>query len=78
MVRLVKREYLVDLVEQYYKERECYFCGDSNCNFCKKKQRFLNKNLEKKIILVILMLLFGKYHTTKMTKYSDYFSRTLK
>ena len=48
MVRLVKREYLVDLVEQYYKERECYFCGDSNCNFCKKKTKILEQELRKK------------------------------
>ena len=40
MVRLVNKEYLVDLVEQYYKEqkRNCSFCSDSNCIFCKNSK----------------------------------------
>ena len=50
MVRLVNREYLVDLVEQYYKEQErnCSFCSDSNCIFC-KKSKILEEELRKKI-----------------------------
>ena len=69
MVRLVNREYLVDLVEQYYKEQErnCSFCGNSNCIFC-KTSKILEEELTKKetLIFLILMLLFGKYRTTKM------------
>ena len=50
MVRLVNREYLLDLLEQYYKEQEgnCPFCGDSNCIFC-KKSKILEEELRKKI-----------------------------
>ena len=68
MVGLVNREYLVDLVEQYYKEQErsCSFCGNSKCIFC-KKSKILEEELRKEnSMLLILMLLFGKYRTTKM------------
>ena len=48
MVRLVNRAYLVDLLEQYYKEQErnCSFCGDSNCILC-KKSKILEEKLRK-------------------------------
>ena len=50
MVRLVNREYFLDLLEQYYKEQErnCSFCGNSNCIFC-KKSKILEEELRKKI-----------------------------
>ena len=50
MVRLVNKEYLVDLVEQYYKEqkRNCFFCSDSNCIFC-KNSKILEEELKKTI-----------------------------
>ena len=68
MVRLVNREYLVDLIEQYYKEQErnCSICGDSNCIFCKKSNMLEEEFRKKNLILLILMFLFGKYCTTKM------------
>ena len=68
MVRLVNKEYLVDLVEQYYKEqkRNCSFCSDSNCIFCKNSKILEGELKKKNLILLILMLLFGKFCTTKM------------
>ena len=68
MVRLVNREYLVDLAEQYYKEQErnCSICGDSNCIFCKKSNMLEEEFRKKNLILLIVMFLFGKYCTTKM------------
>ena len=49
MVRIVIREYLVDLVEQNYKDQEkhCVACNNSNCRFCKSK--ILEEELRKKI-----------------------------
>ena len=40
MVRIVNREYLVDLVEQNYKDQEknCSFYNDNICRFCKKSK----------------------------------------
>ena len=51
MVRIVNREYLVDLVEQCYKDQEkncCIFCSVSNFSFC-KKSKILEEKLKKKI-----------------------------
>ena len=66
MVRLVNREYLVDLVEQYYKEQErnCSFSGNSNCIYCKKS--IFEEELRKKNLILLILLLFVKYCTTKM------------
>ena len=49
MVRIVNREYLVDLVEQNYKDQEknCSFCCDSNCRLC-KKSKILEEEPKKK------------------------------
>ena len=78
MVRLVNGEYLVDLVEQYYKEKErnCSFCGDSNCIFC-KKSKILEEELRKKINAFNSDVAVWKISYYK-NDYSDYFSRTLK
>ena len=50
MVRIVKRECLVGLVEQNYKDqgKNCFLCSDSNCSFC-KKSKILAEELRKKI-----------------------------
>ena len=49
MVRIVNREYLVDLLEQNYKDqvKNCSFWRDSNCKFC-KKSKILEEELRKK------------------------------
>ena len=50
MVRTVDRDYLVQLVDQYYNEQEenFLFCDGLNCPFC-KNQCFLRKESGKKI-----------------------------
>ena len=51
MVRIANREYLVDLVEQCYKDQEknccIFFCSGSNFSFC-KKSKILEEELKKK------------------------------
>ena len=49
MVRIVDRDYLLQLVDQYHNEQEenCLFCGSLNCLFCRKSM-FLEEELRKK------------------------------
>ena len=49
MVKIVNREYLVDLVEQCHKDQEknCVFCSDRDFFFC-KKSTILEEELRKK------------------------------
>lgn len=49
MVRTVDRDYLVQLVDQYYNEQEenFLFCDGLNCPFCKKSM-FLKKEVREK------------------------------
>ena len=49
MVRTVDRDYLVQLVDQYYNEQEenFLFCDGLNCLFCKKSM-FLKKGVREK------------------------------
>ena len=47
MVRRVNRQYLIQLVEQYYIDQEkknFFLSGDYNCKFCKE-----SKNVEEKL-----------------------------
>ena len=47
MVRCVNRQYLIQLVEQYYIDQEkkkFFLSGDYNCKFCKE-----SKNVEEKL-----------------------------
>ena len=82
MVRLVNREYLVDLVEQYYKEQErnCSFCGNSNCIFCKTSKILEEELIKKKNINIFN----SDVVTWKISHYKNdpsiltFFSRTLK
>ena len=65
MVRIVNREYLLDLVEQNYKDQEKIVLFTVTAGFAvfAKNQRYLKKNLEKNsknLILKILMLLFER------------------
>ena len=65
MVRIVNREYLLDLVEQNYKDQEKIILFTVTAGFVvfAKNQRYLKKNLEKNsknLILKILMLLFER------------------
>ena len=50
--RTVRRDYLVQFVDQCYNEEDenCLFCGRLNCLFCKKSM-FLEEELRKKITL---------------------------
>ena len=65
MVRIVNREYLVDLVEQNYEDQEkiVLFVVTAGFVIFAKTQRYLKKNLEKNsknLILKILMLLLER------------------
>ena len=65
MVRIVNREYLVDLVEQNYEDQEkiVLFAVTAGFVIFAKTQRYLKKNLEKNsnnLILKILMLLLER------------------
>ena len=37
-MRVVNRDYLIELVDEYYKwqQSNCFFCKDKNCKICKK------------------------------------------
>ena len=68
MVRIVERDYLLQLIDQYYNEQEenCLSCGSLNCLFC-RKSLFLEEQLrKKKLTLGILMSTSRKYVTTKV------------
>ena len=68
MVRRVDRKHLVELVKQNYcyQETNCFFCGENNCCFCKKSKILEEEPRIKNSTLQIVMLMSGKYLTTKM------------
>ena len=68
MVRIVDIKYLVELVKQNYSYQETnyFYCGESNCCFCKKSKIPEEEPRKKNSTLQILMSMSGKYLTTKM------------
>ena len=78
MVRIVNREYLIDLVENATKIRRkiVFFAAIVIVSFA-KNQRYLKKNLEKKInTLNSDLCCLESILLQKKSKYSNYFSST--
>ena len=78
-MRVVDREYLIQLLNKYYKQQEinCSFCKRKNCSYY-KKSNFLEEELRLKKFntlnsdLLEWKVMYEKNYTTFITIFADY------
>ena len=70
MVRTVDRSYLIDLVNQCYKNQEdnCYFCFKVDCVFCNTSSNNEEELKKKSLILKTLVYLFWRILYSKTSQ----------
>ena len=54
-MRIVNRNFLIELIDEYYKEQEnfCSFCGEAKCSFCQKSY-FLEEEIANLVLLTLV------------------------
>ena len=70
MVRTVDRSYLIDLVNQCYKNQEdnCYFCFKVDCVFCNTSSNNEEELKKNSLILKTLVYLFWRILYSKTSQ----------